>query len=330
MFPMAMPLIMGAVSMAGGVMQGMGAKQASAKQARLQMIADNEARRLNNETLAVVNEARERLGRELLTVPEESWVNTDAMMAAAERSGFNPVTWLNAGGMQAYQVRMGHNAADAYKMMVPEYALAQASQVPQQHSALSGWGAGLSAGAQAFATQYRAEQSYDLQSAKILAGMGMGGMNSGMGLSMGNGLMSALSAGSRTEESAGGQLSGLPYPASWKPGKVEVTNPSYYGVVSPDVADAGGAYQQRYGEPGEWIFGAATMFDDAVRNITGRSLGEWGRYNGASLAPYRQAGDVGVLPALTRWWNDSAAWRLPGFGGASNPGYFPFPGSSAY
>lgn len=316
MIPVALAL--GAMQMAGSVVAGIGQKNASAKQARMQMIADALARQENARQLAVVNEARERLGRELLATPEVSWVDTDAMVAAAERSGFNPVTWLNAGGMQAYTYRLGHNAADAYKMMVPEYALSQASQIPQQYSMLQGIGAGLSNAATAFGQQYRADQSYDLQMAKMAAGMGMAGVNSGMGLSQGNGLMTALSFGSRSESGAAGGLSPYAYPDQWKQGKVEVTNPFGRGFIDPFTSNAD-TKEARYGEPGDWLFGVDTMLHDSVRNLSGRSLREWGQAAGMNIGDYYQKGDTSWSPAFERWWNSPSA--LPATVSAAAPGW---------
>lgn len=324
---------LGALQLGGSLLAGMGASQSSAKQARLQMIADGEARRINNENLAVVNAARERLGRELLTIPEteelgrSSWVDTDAMMKAAERSGFNPVTWLNAGGMQAYtqtrdyRLTTGHNAADAFKMMIPEYALSQASQVPQQHSMLSALGAGLSAAGTAMGTQYRADMSYDLQSQRM-AQMAMGGINQGMGLSGTNGLQTALSYGSQSVRSAGGALSPgggvspYAYPANWKPGDVEVTHPFGRGFIDPTVSNAD-VKEARYGEPGDWLFGVDTMLHDSVRNLSGRSLREWGQAAGMNIGDYYKKGDTSWAPSFDRWWNSPAS-APAGFGATAD------------
>lgn len=340
-------LALGALSAGGSLLQGIGQKQASAKQARLQMIADAQARIENERQLKIVNEARERLGRELLTVPEEhqsgSWVDVDAMMAAAERSGFNPVTWLQGGGMQAYTMgwsrSTGHNAADAFKMMVPEFALSQASQIPQQHSMLSAVGGALSSGAQAFGTQYRADQSFQLQSDR-LAVQAMGLINQGMGISSGNGLMTALNYGSVTQRGGSGAgvvggLSPYAYPDKWKPGDVEVTHPFGRGFIDHTVSNTD-TKETRFGEPGDWLFGIDTMIHDAVRNVTGRTLREWGRAANMNIGDYQKKGDTSWGPAFSRWWNapESAVnqlmqYRLPGFSGKVE-GYFPFPGAAAY
>lgn len=272
-------LALGALSFGGSLLSGIGAGQASAKQARLQIIADNDARHKNQIMLNEVNAKREALGREMLTIPEEtgSWVDVDGMMAAAERSGFNPVTFLNAGGMQAYQQtwRTGHNAADAFKLMAPEYALQQASQVPQQHSALSAFGGALSAGASAFGTQFRADQSFDLQMAR----MGLGMANQGMGMSQSNGLMQTLAYGGGTVAgggaggSGGGSLSSLPYPQSWKRGDVDVTNPWYGLSIDPKSSDAE-SFEARYGDIAQEIAGAYNFVNDMTYNSTGKTAGQ--------------------------------------------------------
>lgn len=338
MFP---ALALGALSFGGSLLSGIGAKQASAKQGRMQMIADGLAREANERQLAVVNEARERLGREMLTVPEETerggWVDVDGFMAAAERSGFNPVTFLNAGGLSAYsqtwQRTTGHNAEAAYKLMVPDYALSQASQVPQQHSMLSAFGGALTAGVNTFGTQYRADQSYDLQMARLLQGT----VNQGMGLSQSNGLTTALSFGGgttpglrRASESAGG-VSALPYPQSWERGKVEVTNPSGKWYIDPTVADAE-PYETRYGDLAQELFGASNLFQDMVRTTTGKTLREWGVISGMNIGDFTTPKDNSYLGTISRWWNSPSTLpnrKLPGFDGGVTP-YMPFPGANAY
>lgn len=346
---MVAALALAGLSAAGSLLGGIGAKQASAKQARLQSIQDAIAREANEKTLREVNAKRESLGRELLTVPEEhesssesgNWVDVDGMMAAAERAGFNPVTWLNAGGMQAYQQAwtrsstrsVGHNAADAFKLMTPDYSLAQASQVPQQHSMLSAFGGALTAGANAFGTQYRADQSYDVQMARLMAGTA----NQGMGLSTNNGLSTALSfggggvGGTGAVSSKSGAVSDLPYPANWKPGDVNVTNPGGRWFVDSTVADAE-AYEARYGDVAQEVAGASNLFQDTIRAVTGKTLRDWGISAGMNIGDYATKSDNSYLGTVARWWNSPSSLpnrKLPGFGG-SVEGYMPFPGANAY
>ena len=296
----------------GSLLQGMGAKQASAKQARLQMMADAQARIDNERILGEANAKREALGRELLTIPEErgGWVDVDGMMAAAERAGMNPVTFMNAGGLSAYAQTwsLGHNAADAFKLMAPEYALSQASQVPQQHSMLSALGSGLSAAGNAMGTQYRADMSYDLQ----MRNMGMSMDKFMMGLSNTNGLQSALSfgmgGGSNASRGTGqqGGVSSLPYPTKWEQGKVEVTNPHLNWQVDKTQADAE-AYETRYGDIAQEVFGAYNLLADSVKQWTGKTIAD----HGAAARGW-----------ASNWWNNgSAASKRP-----VTP-YTPFTGS---
>lgn len=322
-------LALGALSFGGSLLQGMGAKKASAKQWRLQQMENARVDEMNQKRLADVNAARERLGRELLATPEKSytanssWVDVDAMMAAAERSGFNPVTWLNAGGMQAYtqtsQYNERTNPVDAFKMMLPEYALAQAGTVPQQHSSLSAVGGALSAGASAFGTQYRADMSYDLQMEK----MALGGINMGMGLSNTNGLQTAYMqpgrgaiggtnsvGGLSLRSSGGGKDKGDNYwpsydafsPQLWKTKEPESTNPlppNWGWTIPPGFANTE-SYEDTFGEGISIPYGVWKLSQTALHNLTGATLptglGNWwnGRTWSGGLTPGRSG--VGVTP----------------------------------
>ena len=287
-------LALGALSFGGSLLQGMGAKQASAKQWRLQQMENARVDDLNQKRLEEVNVARERLGREMLATPERSgsWVDVDAMMAAAERSGFNPVTWLNAGGVQAYTQTWRTNPVDAFKMMLPEYALAQAGTVPQQHSSLSAFGGALSSGASAFGTQYRADMSYDLQMEK----MALGTMNMGMGLSNSNGLQTAyMMPGGVGGGVGGGSVTGglsagtggkkekddvywpsyeAFSPQLWKAKPPEMTNPfppSWGWTIPPGYANAE-AYEDTFGEGVSIPYGIWKMTNTAMHNLTGQTI----------------------------------------------------------
>ena len=249
-----------------------------------------------------------------LTIPEQrgGWVDVDGMMAAADRAGINPISFINAGGLSAYSQTWitGQNAADAFKLMAPEYQLTQASQVPQQHSMLSAFGGALSAGASAFGTQYRADQSYDLQMTKMLGAFGQ----MGMGLSGSNGLSTAISYGGTgggfgtagIGSGKAGGLSDLPYPSQWERGKVEVTNPHRSWSIDSTAPDAE-MYETRYGDLMQEVFGIANLAQDAVRATTGRTLREWGIASGMSLEQYHK-GSKSIAETVGRWWNDPAAW----------------------
>lgn len=290
MLPM---LALGALSLGGSLLQGMGAKQASAKQARLQMIADAMAREENNRILAEVNAKREQLGTEMLNTPEQRGVDAEAFMATAERLGVNPVTYLNAGGLSSHGWVIGHNAEAAYKLMAPEYQLSQASQIPQQHSMLSALGSGLSAAGTAMGTQYRADMSYGLQQQNMEMSMD----KFMMGLSNNNGLQTALSygmsGGGNASRGTGQQagVSSLPYPTKWEQGKVEVTNPHQSWQVDKTQADAE-AYETRYGDIAQEVFGAYNLLADSVKQWTGKTIAEHG---------------TATRGWVTNWWNNGSA-----------------------
>lgn len=242
-------LALGALSFGGSLLQGMGAKQASAKQYRLQQIEDNMARLRNEETLARVNARREEIGATLL--------DSRNVVATAELAGFNPVTWINAGGL-GYMT-------DAAKFLVPEYQLSGATQVPQQHSMLSALGGAISAGASAFGTQYRADQSYNLNMNKLDQQMdqfmmGFGQRNSLatiMGSGSSAGRSGALTAGPSRGGASGSKDSDAFWPGyehapstMWEVKKPESTNPfpPQWGWTIPAGFANAEAYEDSLGE----------------------------------------------------------------------------------
>lgn len=309
-----MGLLLGGLQLGGSLIASKGQQDASAKQWRLQQMENARVEQINRDATQLSNEMGRYLGNALLATPEHESVHTiqnvnwAGFMDGAERSGFNPVTLLNAGGLSPYvdtQVirnSFGMNAADAYKMMMPNYSLAQAATVPTQHSMLQGLGAGLSAAGSAFGTQYRADMSYDLQMEKMMLGLA----NQGMGLSQSNGLRTALNYGGGAANSTAGAgaskgLSDIPYPSQWKPGDVEVTNPFARNFIDSKYPNAETG-EARYGEIGELLFGLRNITNDSVRNLTGRGLEDWGVAMGMNLGSYMQKGDTSWMPAVNRWW----------------------------
>lgn len=313
MLPM---LALGALSFGGSLLQGIGAKQASAKQARLQMIADAQAREANEAMLAKVNARREELGKTLIEASDPRNIIADA-----EAAGFNPVTWLGAG----YGTRMSA-FSDGLKMMIPEYALAQASQVPQQHSMLSAIGAGLSSAGTAMGQQYRADQSYDLQMGK----MDMAMDQFMMGLSSRNGLQSALSYGMGASAIAGrgtgaaGTL-GLATgsggksandevywpgydnfaPQLWDAKKPEATNPispAWNWKIPPGYANAE-AWEDSFAELVAMPYGVIKFSDTVLYNSTGYTFrNAWDYMTGASKgsSAYTSGVQAYVPPGMPR------------------------------
>lgn len=371
------PLTIGlALASAGGsALSSMGAGQASAKQGRLQMIEDNMNRLRNDEKLADVNKKREALGRELLTIKKTSGstviqenetrggssgrtggdVDIDGMMAAAEKAGFNPMTFLNAGALQFYARGWSENenwsydkqtnntqtwsendyADEAFKMMLPEYALSTASQVPAQSSGLSALGGALTAGANTFGNLNKANQAYDLQLARLLGGAA----TQGMGLSDGNGFNSVITSGASpiaralaglssagqpggtagTSATAGAGTYDAPWPAKWKPGDVEGTNLFRNLFIDSNAPNAEAA-SDRYGDVFEELFGAANVVQDAYRNIAGETTYDTGKRLGINIGDYKKPADTSLSPAFGRWWTDpnSAGGKLRSFLDTSN------------
>lgn len=272
-------LALAGLSFGGQLLSGMGAKQASAKQARMQMIADAMAAEKNAATLAAVNARREEIGNTLLDARN--------VVKTAELAGFNPVTWINAGGL-GYMT-------DAAKFLVPEYSLVQASQVPQQHSMLSAWGNAITAGANAFGTQYRADQSYALQQQKLnnaqdalFFGLsqsnGMRGVMS-MGAASGGPTMAGISAGSAGGLSAargsGSKDNDAFWPAyehaptpMWEAKKPESTNPfppEWGWKIPPGFANAE-AWEDSMGELVSLPYGVYKLANTAMYNVLGYTV----------------------------------------------------------
>lgn len=245
------------------------------------MMADAQARIDNERMLNEVNAKREALGNELIARSDPR-----VAVAEAEAAGFNPVTWLQAG----YGTRMS-SLSDAFRMMAPEYALSQASQIPQQHSMLSALGSGLSAAGTAMGTQYRADMAYDLNMSKL----DMAAEQFMMGLSGRNGLASVRAASSATRvgglsaASAFGGASGggskpdndafwpgyehAPTPM-WEAKKPESTNPfppQWGWTIPPGFANAE-AYEDSMGELVSMPYGVWKGANTVMYNVLGYTM----------------------------------------------------------
>lgn len=274
MWPM---LAMGALSMAGSVMSGIGQKNASAKQARLQMMADAAARAENERILAEVNAKRRELGEALMNVPEvsSSTVDVDAMVASARKAGINPITYLQAGGLQAHSstMRMGHNAAAAFSMMVPEYQLTSASQVPQQYSTLQAIGGGITAGAGMMSQMYSIDAKSSATDKMLAAVMKGAGAAYGNSISGGGSFGSKVTMGGPT-----GTVGGLSMKTGkdgtwpgWDLGFPEVTSFKPLWQVDKKSPDAQGL-EDRYHEVGGLIGGIWNIANDGNIMMRGQPL----------------------------------------------------------
>ena len=303
-----------AVAMGGQVISGIGNKNATAKQGRLQMMEDERIRQINADTLVETNARRERLARELLTLSEtntvtnNSWqssrgtVNVDEFMAAGERAGFNPVTWLQSGALSLFAETLtenggdiitrseGHNAAEAFKMMMPEYSLAQPSQIPVQSNMLQAFGGGLTAGANTFGTQYRANQQYDLGMQKIMAaqslqGMGLGNANPMQLVTSGGATRSGFpTAGAAvggltlSNPGGGGGKKDMVWPSMptspdqlWESEPTKSGNPfpPSWGWVTPPGFAQTSSWEDWGGEAVSLPYGLWKLYNTAMYNMTG-------------------------------------------------------------
>lgn len=323
MWPMvAMTALSGGMSL----MSGIGARNSSAKQGRLQMMEDARMDALNQERLAVMNRQREALGREMLTVEEKttvqdnSWQSTntatdldiDAFMAAGEKAGFNPVTWLNSGALSMFArgssltmnggevttTRQGHNAADAFKLMAPDAYYGTPTQIPKVPDMLEVFGNAGTAALGTFKDLYKMQSSQDFQSSLLdrqltaMAQRQLGGGTTIGGASYGTSMSSGGRAGAGGGLSSGSKVSSTAYPASWERGDVNVTNPHNRWRVDTTSGDAE-AGEARYGEIGGEILGMSNVINDAVLNSTGKTLREWGRETGMNIGDY---------PSLKDWY----------------------------
>lgn len=221
---------------------------------------------------------------------------------------------------------------------MPDALVTQPGSVPTQSNMLQAAGGALSAGASALGTQLRADQSYDVQLARLLAAQGV----QGMGMAQGNGMTNAISYGGQGGMAAGfatpnaglstsSKVSDLPYPQSWKVGDVEVTNPWGRGFIDSTAPNAEAA-ETRYGDIGQELIGAANFVADAYRNAFGLTLRDTGKAVGLNIGDYKQPTDTSWGPAFSRWWRSPSSLpntflRNPA-SSVDAPGYFPFPGSS--
>lgn len=295
MDPMTMMLATTALSGGLSFMSGLGQKQSTAKQNRLQMIENARMDELNQSRLEVVNQKNEALGREMLTIPEVTtgWSDMRGLVEDAEAAGFNPLSVLRAGGLSLYAGKMttGHNAADAFKLMSPSAQFGTPTTIQREPSMLEVVGSAGNAALSTFQSGYKTMQAQDFQMMTLdrqlaaiaqaggnrslnLAGNGTGGlyvpMTGGGGLS---------GAGGGTAKSGG--LSDLPYPQKWTNDDVKVTNPHNMWPVDRTQADAE-YFEQRYGDVFQELFGASNLVHDTVRAATGKSIREWGQTAGLS------------------------------------------------
>lgn len=268
MDPMTMMLATTALSGGLSFMSGIGQQQSTAKQNRLQMIENARMDELNQARLAVVNQTRERLGREYLDSPAMEAQDIAAFRAAGESLGYNPVTWLNSGALSLFQ----RNKLDAYKMMVPDAQYGTPTTIQRVPSTLEVIGNAGNAALNTFQGMYKTQMSQDMQwnmldrQLQAMAGLANRNGSVGGGVS-GSGATSA----SGTSSKGSGALTGLPNWGKWEAEFPSVTNPWPSARVDPRTADAEGV-EDRYGDAISWIYGGYVAANDFVKNFTGTNI----------------------------------------------------------
>lgn len=325
-------------ALSGGLsfMSGIGSQQASAKQGRLQQMEDARAFIANTQRQEELNAARAALGERLLkeeektvtTTADNSWQNTaqwsdvdiSGFMAAGEKAGFNPVTWLNSGALSLFarsnalttnggevtqtQTRTGHNAADAYKIMMPDMVMEQASQIPKPVSTMEVLGNAGQAALSTYKDLYKQDKSQqfqtnllDRQLAAMAQARGGGGIVPGTGglISYGPSASAGGMTGGGASLSGGGSkaVTANPYPG--ERGKKEVTNPHDRYKIDKNLANAE-AYEDRYAEIMSNVYGMSNALQDTITQVTGKNLRDWGRHYGMNIGDYKSISD---------WYNSS-------------------------
>lgn len=295
MLPLLSGLLAGGFQLASGLGARQSAKSAQKRQAAEEMMARNQ----NTDQINRANVINTALGRELLATPEtvkertkgsvtntsysQNSVDIAGMMAAAEAAGFNPLTFLRNGGLQAYlrnesknvtdtdmtvtTTRKGHNAVAAFQMMMPQLDLRTPGQVTQVPSMLEVAGKAGSAAFNAYNTEQTRLEAQDFQRAlldKTLEATQYGTPNSRSFYVPGF----STSGPTVTRGPQGGGL-------SIKPGDREYTSPWPRTGVDPTLPDAEQA-ESRYGDIAQEIFGLRNLLGDLYFGITGKtSTQQW-------------------------------------------------------
>lgn len=318
MLPM---LAMTALSGGLSLMSGIGGRNSAKKQARLQKIENDRVRVENESEVGRINEWNYNIGRELLDNPtlrshkeggsSRGGVDVERMMADADRAGFNPVTWLQAGAIDAYSFTdtfawtedSETNPVEAFRMMLKTPNLQSADTIGTVPDAMSIIGDAGQAALSTFRSEYAREDSQAFQADQLtrqLAAIQAGRKTTGLG-----GTPRITTSGPARfvdqpwSTSSGSPLSGML--GLWQPkaGSTEYTNPYETGPISktPD----GSTWANRYGEPGDWLGGVMTFGRDMFKRNFG--LEEWEWWDKTPLNPMNPAPNYGQRhPGYDQQW----------------------------
>lgn len=308
-------LVFAGLSAGASLLANWGLSKSSGRAGRMQMILAAQAQAENDARIAEHNallrqqveayaasqlEQNERIGQisrdaaaMLSATPQvttqSSSVDLQALVADAQRAGFNPLTVVRAGGLSSY-ARMsssviGHNASAVAQLMMAGAgnvidgrwqpavnrfeSLAPLVQRKQHWGELAG--AALGAGVSAFQTQYNAQANRTMQ--ERLLGSRAGALAQTPSPIVRRGasditLGGPLSRSSRSKDDVDIPVS--PHgDREWSVNKSEITNPWKTGVIDSRFSDSS-AGEDRYGELGELFWSLRNGFYDGYRNLTGR------------------------------------------------------------
>lgn len=228
-------------------------------------------------------------------------VDIKGMMAAAEAAGFNPVTFLRNGGLQAYlrndngthststdatdltvtTTRKGHNAVAAYQMKLEQPYLMEAPTITH----VPGTGEVLAKAGQAAFSQYNDDRirqgAQDFQRELLntqLAAIQQPGASTG---SRSFYVPGFSTSGSTITNNTQGGLSSTPFEKK----AATLTNPFLRAKVDPGYSDAE-AIETRYGDVAQEVGGLRNLIADGLYNATGLT----GDQRNAKLSSWLRAG----------------------------------------
>lgn len=268
-------------SLAGGLFGRSSAKKAARNAAEAKARADA----YNLEMITRTNVKNEALGRELLDVPLEQFTtnsfDASAFHAAAAEAGFNPQTFLNAGGLSAFTNQhvysKGHNAVAAYQMMMPQTHQIDADPTQRIPSVGEIGFSALSDGLKTFGEgMARADQQAHQQSmlsqqlAAIQSSSNRNSRQLGVpGFSTSGSQITSRGSGGLAKPKTKAISIDLGDPSAPERDGTKFVNPYVNWRVDP-TSPNGEAAEDRYGDgPVAFGHGIVTQFDDIFYNLTG-------------------------------------------------------------
>lgn len=308
-------LVSGGLSLLGGLFGRSDKKKQEREAARNQA----EAERTNAVAIENANRMNMVIADQLTATPLTENVTTgirrsldvDGMMAAAERSGFNPVTFLQNGGMQAFisewsessSTTRGHNAAAAAQLASPQVqqvAPKPVSTAPGIGSIVTG---ALTAGYGAYAENQQRLQDQQFQKDMLdrqIAGVAKANAMKG-GRSMY--VPSTTTSGATGTSRGTGALSASPILGAL-PGTDRTSSDPYRipGMYDPTLPDAQIA-EARFGEIGGEIAGISNIFGDYWFQQTGMTSEQRRQDPGKAASIVYDNVRHTVAPYLSAAWN---------------------------